>query len=163
MDGRVLIHFDGWELDYDYWVTPHSPYIHPKGWCAERGVVLNKPKGYRGDFTWERYLEETRSKSVPNWAFKSTKHETTYFKKGMKLEVVDKWNPIFVRVATITDVAMRQVKVHFDGWPHDSFDFWIEDDSPNLHPTNWCSKTGHPLLSPLSMYFKRILHYLKKS
>ena len=31
MDGRVLIHFDGWELDYDYWVTPHSPYIHPKG------------------------------------------------------------------------------------------------------------------------------------
>ena len=31
MDGRVLIHFDGWELDYDYWVTPQSPYIHPKG------------------------------------------------------------------------------------------------------------------------------------
>ena len=31
MDGRVLIHFDGWDLDYDYWVTPSSPYIHPKG------------------------------------------------------------------------------------------------------------------------------------
>ena len=31
MDGRVLVHFDGWELDYDYWVTPQSPYIHPKG------------------------------------------------------------------------------------------------------------------------------------
>ena len=31
MDGRVLIHFDGWDLAYDYWVTPSSPYIHPKG------------------------------------------------------------------------------------------------------------------------------------
>ena len=71
----------------------------------------------------------------------------------MKLEVVDKWNPIFVRVATVTDVAMRQIKVHFDGWPHDSFDFWIEDDSPNLHPTNWCNKTGHPLMPPLSKKF----------
>ena len=26
-----LIHFDGWDLEYDYWVTPSSPYIHPKG------------------------------------------------------------------------------------------------------------------------------------
>ena len=31
MDGRVLIHFDGWDLEFDYWVTPSSPYIHPKG------------------------------------------------------------------------------------------------------------------------------------
>ncbi len=37
MDGRVLVHFDGWDLDYDYWVTPNSPYIHPKGWCADKG------------------------------------------------------------------------------------------------------------------------------
>ena len=133
------------------------------GWCAEKGIVLNKPKGYRGDFSWERYLEETRSKAVPNWAFKSSKHESTQFKKGMKLEVVDKWNPIFVRVATVTDVAMRQIKVHFDGWPHDSFDFWIEDDSPNLHPTNWCNKTGHPLMPPLSKKFFFCTHGQKSS
>ena len=31
MDGRILIHFDGWDLDYDYWVTPSSPYVRPKG------------------------------------------------------------------------------------------------------------------------------------
>lgn len=22
LDGRVLVHFDGWEIDYDYWVVP---------------------------------------------------------------------------------------------------------------------------------------------
>ncbi len=37
MDGRVLVHFDGWDLDYDYWVTPNSPYIHPRGWCSDNG------------------------------------------------------------------------------------------------------------------------------
>ena len=46
MDGRVLIHFDGWEMDYDYWVTPHnSPYVHPVGWCQENGQELHPPKG----------------------------------------------------------------------------------------------------------------------
>jgi hypothetical protein len=44
-DGRILIHFDGWEIEYDYWVKPDSPYIRPKGWCDQSGVTLNKPKG----------------------------------------------------------------------------------------------------------------------
>lgn len=86
-----------------------------KGWCSENGIVLNKPKGYRGEFAWERYLEETRSKPVPQWAFKNTKNDSSQFRKGMKIEVVDRWNPVFVRVATISDVANRQVKIHFDG------------------------------------------------
>jgi lethal(3)malignant brain tumor-like protein len=45
MDGRILVHFDGWEADYDYWVIPHiSPYIHPVGWCQQHGLELNPPK-----------------------------------------------------------------------------------------------------------------------
>ena len=39
------VHFDGWELDFDYWTTPTSPYIHPLGWCEQNGVKLNPPKG----------------------------------------------------------------------------------------------------------------------
>ena len=39
MDGRVLIHFDGWDLEYDYWVTPSSPYIHPKGIFFQRFII----------------------------------------------------------------------------------------------------------------------------
>ena len=122
------------------------------GWCAERRVVLNKPKGYRGEFSWDRYLEETRSKAVSNWAFKTPKNEVSHFKKGMKLEVIDKWNPIFCRVATVVDVAFHQIKIHFDGWPLDTFDFWTEDYSPDIHPVSWCAKTGHPLMPPLSKF-----------
>ena len=46
LDGRVLVHFDGWEIDYDYWVVPSSsPYVHPVGWCREKGIELNPPRG----------------------------------------------------------------------------------------------------------------------
>ena len=129
------------------------------GWCAERRVVLNKPKGYRGEFSWDRYLEETRSKAVSNWAFKTPKNEVSHFKKGMKLEAIDKWNPIFCRVATVVDVAFHQIKIHFDGWPLDSFDFWTEDYSPDIHPVSWCAKTDHPLMPPLSKFnFLTISH-----
>ena len=39
------VHFDGWEMDFDYWTSPNSPYIHPLGWCEQNGVKLNPPKG----------------------------------------------------------------------------------------------------------------------
>ena len=53
------------------------------------------------------------------------------------------------RVCTVSEVSGRQLKVHYDGWP-DEYDWWFDDDSPDIHPTSWCSKTGHPLMPPLS-------------
>ena len=71
-----------------------------------------KHLGYRGDFKWDKYLEETRCRAVPAWAFRSQKSSTTsLFRKGMKLEAVDRRNPILVRVATVTDVVYRQLRV----------------------------------------------------
>ncbi|NWI66403.1 LMBL3 protein, partial [Todus mexicanus] len=69
------------------------------------------------------------------------------FQKNMKLEVVDKRNPVFIRVATIVDTDDYRIKVHFDGW--DSiYDYWTDVDSPDIHPAGWCTKTGHPLQPP---------------
>lgn len=67
----------------------------------------------------------------------------------MKVEVVDKRNPLLVRVATIEEVENYMVKIHFDGWS-DIYDYWLEDDSTDLHPPGWCAKTGHPLVPPIS-------------
>ena len=53
------------------------------------------------------------------------------------------------RVCTVSEVSGRQLKVHYDGWP-DEYDWWFDDDSPDIHPTSWCNKTGHPLMPPLS-------------
>ncbi|KAM3591584.1 uncharacterized protein V6R79_004299 [Siganus canaliculatus] len=42
--GRLLlIHFDGWDDDFDQWVDHQSPDIYPVGWCELMGYQLQSP------------------------------------------------------------------------------------------------------------------------
>ncbi|XP_040572377.1 lethal(3)malignant brain tumor-like protein 4 [Lepeophtheirus salmonis] len=151
LGARILIHFDGWEDDYDYWVSPDSPYVHYKGWCDEHNMELNPPNDFPEDveFEWDAYLKKTKSPVVPGHAFKC-RQENSSFKKHMKLEVVDKRNPSLIRVATVVKVNGRQIKVHFDGWP-DEYDIWVEDDSYEIFPPEWCQKVnGTSIENPLT-------------
>lgn len=73
--------------------------------------MINYCLGYDpGGFSWSKYLTETQARPVPNSAFGLVNMISAY-KKGMKLEVVDKRNPILIRVATIADVFGRHIKV----------------------------------------------------
>uniref|UniRef100_A0A8C3JN01 L3MBTL histone methyl-lysine binding protein 3 n=1 Tax=Calidris pygmaea TaxID=425635 RepID=A0A8C3JN01_9CHAR len=149
VDNRFLVHFDNWDESYDYWCEAASPHIHPVGWCKEHKRTLITPPDYphAKHFSWEKYLEETSSLPAPARAFKVKPSHG--FQKNMKLEVVDKRNPVFIRVATIVDTDDYRIKIHFDGW--DSiYDYWTDVDSPDIHPAGWCTKTGHPLQPPLS-------------
>ncbi|NXC92960.1 LMBL3 protein, partial [Certhia familiaris] len=159
VDNRFLVHFDNWDESYDYWCEAASPHIHPVGWCKEHKRTLITPPDYphAKHFSWEKYLEETSSLPAPARAFKVKPSHG--FQKNMKLEVVDKRNPIFIRVATIVDTDDYRIKVNFDGW--DSiYDYWIDVDSPDIHPAGWCTKTGHPLQPPLSKGNHTVLHLL---
>ncbi|XP_077018999.1 lethal(3)malignant brain tumor-like protein 3 isoform X2 [Tamandua tetradactyla] len=149
VDNRFLVHFDNWDESYDYWCEASSPHIHPVGWCREHRRTLITPPGYPNvkHFSWDKYLEETNSLPAPARAFKVKPPHG--FQKKMKLEVVDKRNPMFIRVATVADTDDYRIKVHFDGWSS-CYDYWIDADSPDIHPVGWCSKTGHPLQPPLS-------------
>ncbi|XP_020039914.2 lethal(3)malignant brain tumor-like protein 3 isoform X2 [Castor canadensis] len=149
VDNRFLVHFDNWDESYDYWCEASSPHIHPVGWCKEHRRTLVTPPGYSTvkHFSWDKYLEETNSLPAPARAFKVKPPHG--FQKKMKLEVVDKRNPVFIRVATVADTDDHRIKVHFDGW-NGCYDYWIDADSPDIHPVGWCSKTGHPLQPPLS-------------
>lgn len=149
VDNRFLVHFDHWDESYDYWCEASSPHIHPVGWCKEHRRTLITPPGYPNvkHFSWDKYLEETNSLPAPARAFKVKPPHG--FQKKMKLEVVDKRNPVFIRVATVADTDDHRIKVHFDGWSS-TYDYWIEADSPDIHPVGWCSKTGHALQPPLS-------------
>ncbi|XP_004422370.1 PREDICTED: lethal(3)malignant brain tumor-like protein 3 isoform X2 [Ceratotherium simum simum] len=148
VDNRFLVHFDNWDESYDYWCEASSPHIHPVGWCKEHRRTLITPPGYPNvkHFSWDKYLEETNSLPAPARAFKVKPPHG--FQKKMKLEVVDKRNPMFVRVTTVADTDDHRIKVHFDGW-NSCYDYWIDADSPDIHPVGWCSKTGHPLQPPL--------------
>ncbi|XP_006885056.1 PREDICTED: lethal(3)malignant brain tumor-like protein 3 isoform X2 [Elephantulus edwardii] len=149
VDNRFLVHFDNWDESYDYWCEASSPHIHPVGWCKEHRRTLITPPGYPNvkHFSWDKYLEETNSLPAPARAFKVKPPHG--FQKKMRLEVVDKRNPIFIRVATVSDTDDHRIKVHFDGWSA-CYDYWIDADSPDIHPVGWCSKTGHPLQPPLN-------------
>ncbi|XP_069324354.1 lethal(3)malignant brain tumor-like protein 4 isoform X1 [Eulemur rufifrons] len=147
VEDRLLVHFDNWDDSYDYWCDVNSPYVQPVGWCQENGRTLIAPQGYPDpeNFSWTEYLEATQTNAVPAKVFKMRLPHG--FLPNMKLEVVDKRNPRLIRVATITDVDDQRVKVHFDGWDP-KYDYWVEADSPDIHPVRWCDVTGHPLEVP---------------
>ncbi|KAK6474192.1 lethal(3)malignant brain tumor-like protein 4 isoform X1 [Huso huso] len=148
VDNRLLIHFDNWDESYDYWCEASSPYIHPVGFCQEMGLTLTAPAEYKHpkSFSWEKYLEETGSQAAPARAFKQRPPHG--FQENMKLEAVDKRNPMLIRVSTIAATEEHRLKIHFDGWSQE-YDYWVDADSPDIHPVGWCAKTGHPLQNPL--------------
>ncbi|XP_073722957.1 lethal(3)malignant brain tumor-like protein 2 isoform X2 [Misgurnus anguillicaudatus] len=45
VDRLLLLHFDGWESEFDQWVDCHSPEIYPVGWCEITGYQLQPPIG----------------------------------------------------------------------------------------------------------------------
>ncbi|XP_052002940.1 lethal(3)malignant brain tumor-like protein 3 [Xyrauchen texanus] len=147
VDNRLLIHFDNWDDTYDYWCESSSPYIHPVGYCEEVELTLTTPAEYKHPnvFSWEKYLEKTGTQAAPARAFKQRPPHG--FQTWMKLEAVDKRNAMLIRVATISDTEDHRIKIHFDGWS-DEYDYWLDADSPELHPVGWCQKTGHPLQYP---------------
>ncbi|KAK2173394.1 hypothetical protein NP493_879g01071 [Ridgeia piscesae] len=146
---RILIHFDGWEDTYDYWCDPSSPYIHPMGWCQESGKPLSPPNDWKDidGFTWEDYLAKTKTQAVAARAFKM--RPANQFEVDMKLEAVDQRNPLLIRVASVSAIETHRIKIHFDGWAP-AYDYWVDDDSPDIHPVGWCSKTLHQLTGPVS-------------
>uniref|UniRef100_A0AAQ5XGC4 SAM domain-containing protein n=1 Tax=Amphiprion ocellaris TaxID=80972 RepID=A0AAQ5XGC4_AMPOC len=147
VDNRLLIHFDNWDDTYDYWCDASSPYIHPVGYCEEAELTLTTPAEYKEpkSFSWEKYLEETGTQAAPARAFKPRPPHG--FQIGMKVEAVDKRNPMLIRVASIMDTEDHRLKIHFDGWSSE-YDYWVETDCPDLHPVGWSQKTGHPLQYP---------------
>jgi hypothetical protein len=154
MEGRVLIHFDGWSINHDYWARPGGPWVHPVGWAASSKKKLIPPQDSQdtpNSFSWPAYLAAQGSRPVPAWAFRcpGSSRDQTEFRTGQRLEAVDMHNPLLVRVVSIVGVAGRRVRVNYDGWPEE-FQVWLEDVSPELHPAGWAQRTGHPLQEPLT-------------
>ncbi|XP_075905131.1 lethal(3)malignant brain tumor-like protein 4 isoform X6 [Nelusetta ayraudi] len=147
MDDRFLVHFDNWDDTYDYWCDSSSPSIHPVGWCEEHGRPLTAPQGHPNpeNFLWEEYLQETGSSAAPSSAF--CLRAAHGFQVGQKLEVVDRRNPMLIRVATVTETDDYRLKIHYDGWS-EQFDLWCDSDLSDLHPVGWCQRTGHPMEPP---------------
>ena len=69
------------------------------------------------------------------------------FKRGMIVEAVDRVNPCWVAVATISAVNEYRVLVHFDGWST-YYDYWCRYDSPEIAAVGTCHRTGLSMWTP---------------
>lgn len=69
---NVLIHFDGWTNDFDYYCLSSSYLIHPVGWCNKNGRDLTPPEGRHLHFICRNaYRAVALKKCIPMtmWAY----------------------------------------------------------------------------------------------
>ena len=46
LEGRILVHFDGWEVDYDYWVKPDSIFIQVRRRVFDHLMIIYYMAGF---------------------------------------------------------------------------------------------------------------------
>lgn len=149
---RLRIHLDKYSSQFDFWVNCDSPFIFPVGFCASTDRKLQPPKNY-DQFDWPSYLAAEKAKAAPKHCFHSRSSQLPAgFRKGMKLEAVDKANSSLVCVATINDVLGEWLLIHFDGWTNE-YDYWTRYNSPHIHSTNWCKSKGENLRSSNGFFY----------
>ncbi|XP_019112290.1 lethal(3)malignant brain tumor-like protein 1 [Larimichthys crocea] len=101
-------------------------------------------------WTWAQYLEESKAVAAPSSLFQESQRVPTVkngFKQGMKLEGIDPQHPSMYFVLTVAEVCGYRLRLHFDGYS-DCHDFWVNANSPDIHPPGWCESTGHKLHTP---------------
>eukprot|EP01060_Flectonema_neradi_P041287 TRINITY_DN975_c0_g1_i1.p1 TRINITY_DN975_c0_g1~~TRINITY_DN975_c0_g1_i1.p1 ORF type:complete len:443 (+),score=68.99 TRINITY_DN975_c0_g1_i1:59-1330(+) len=75
---EILIHFDGWGSEYDYWTNIGTPDIAPIGTCRSLGYQLEAPRGVPFN-SWREYLTRENREATPVAAFQT---EIPFFSNG---------------------------------------------------------------------------------
>lgn len=149
---RLRLRLDGSDNKNDFWRLVDSNEIHPIGHCEKHGGMLQPPLGFRMNASsWPMFLLKTLNgaEMAPSKVFKREPPtpRCNSFQVGMKLEAIDKKNPLLICAATVGAVKGEMIHVTFDGW-RGAFDYWCRFDSRDIFPVGWCAKSGHPLQPP---------------
>ncbi|XP_035865743.1 lethal(3)malignant brain tumor-like protein 1 isoform X2 [Phyllostomus discolor] len=121
--------------------TPES-----EEWSGSQPVPEEKKEGW----SWESYLEEQKAITAPVSLFQDYQvvpHNKNGFRLGMKLEGIDPQHPSMYFILTVAEVCGYRLRLHFDGYA-ECHDFWVNANSPDIHPAGWFEKTGHKLQPP---------------
>lgn len=147
------LRYEGYEEDdsHDFWVYLFSDDVHGVGWCASQGKALVPPKNILRKLPdWTMYLIKklTGSRTLPNnFSELITDSLKTRFRKGMKLEVVDKNRVSSVRVATVELTVGGRLLVSYDGAEPENSGFWTHEKSSLVHPIGWAQFVSHELVA----------------
>ncbi|XP_053397453.1 sex comb on midleg-like protein 2 isoform X1 [Mercenaria mercenaria] len=149
---RLRLRLDGSDNKNDFWRLVDSSDLHPIGHSEKHGGLLQPPLGFRmNPSSWPSFMQKTLNGAVcaPDSCFRSEPPppRRNEFKVGMKLEAVDRKNPMLICPATVGAINGDQIHVRFDGWKG-AFDYWCRYDDRDIFAVGWCAKTGHPLQPP---------------
>ncbi|KAB1262478.1 Lethalmalignant brain tumor-like protein 1 [Camelus dromedarius] len=125
--------------------TPES-----EEWNSSQPAPGEKKEGW----SWDSYLEEQKAITAPVSLFKdyqAVTHNKNGFRLGMKLEGIDPQHPSMYFILTVAEVCGYRLRLHFDGYS-ECHDFWINANSPDIHPAGWFEKTGHKLQPPKGLW-----------
>ncbi|XP_058535461.1 lethal(3)malignant brain tumor-like protein 1 isoform X2 [Ochotona princeps] len=125
--------------------TPES-----EKWSSSQPGVAASSGEKKEEWTWESYLEEQKAVTAPVSLFQDSQTvpaNKNGFKMGMKLEGIDPQHPSMYFILTVAEVCGYRLRLHFDGYS-ECHDFWVNANSPDIHPAGWFEKTGHKLQPP---------------
>ncbi|XP_055977964.1 lethal(3)malignant brain tumor-like protein 1 isoform X3 [Sorex fumeus] len=111
-----------------------------------RGPLGDTKEGW----SWESYLEEQKAVTAPVSLFQDCQVAPEIkngFRQGMKLEGIDPQHPSLYFILTVAEVCGYRLRLHLDGYS-ECHDFWVNANSPDIHPAGWFEKTGHTLQPP---------------
>uniref|UniRef100_A0A8C9F330 Lethal(3)malignant brain tumor-like protein 1 n=1 Tax=Pavo cristatus TaxID=9049 RepID=A0A8C9F330_PAVCR len=117
--------------------------------CAHASVTVGSASEEKKEgWSWASYLEEQKAVAAPLDLFRDvTSQHKNGFKVGMKLEGIDPQHPSMYFILTVAEVCGYRMRLHFDGYS-ECHDFWLNADSPDIHPAGWFEETGHKLQPP---------------
>ncbi|CAG0921203.1 unnamed protein product [Notodromas monacha] len=103
---RLCLRLDGGDNSNDFWRLVDSVEIGPIGQCEKNGGMLQPPLGFRMNASfWPVFLLKNLNgaEMAPPKCFKRepATPEVNLFQPGMKLEAIDRKNPLFICTATV--------------------------------------------------------------
>ncbi|KAJ0022622.1 hypothetical protein NQD34_014756 [Periophthalmus magnuspinnatus] len=115
-------------------------------------VTGSAPVGLRNkSWSWQPYLDQQNATAAPPEVFNQYQscpsRRSCGFRVGMKLEGVDPLHTSLFCVLTVAEVIGCRLRLHIDGFS-ETYDFWVNSDSPEIRPVGFCQETGRRLHPP---------------
>ncbi|XP_038591685.1 lethal(3)malignant brain tumor-like protein 2 isoform X2 [Micropterus salmoides] len=152
---KALLRYEGFEHDssHDFWSSLVSGELSPIGWCAMTSKLLVPPQDVKQNIPdWKEYLmgKLVGANTLPvDIYLKLAESMKTFFRIGMRVEVVDPKHVSRTRVAIIDSIIGGRLRLVYEDQsdaPENAIsDFWCHMWSPLLHPIGWSKRVGHAI------------------
>ncbi|XP_066283579.1 scm-like with four MBT domains protein 1 isoform X2 [Branchiostoma lanceolatum] len=153
----LLLRYDGYKNDRssDFWCDITTADVHPIGWCAQNGRMLQPPDAIRDKCSdWGEFLVQTLTgaRTAPSHLLEGPNKgimPVDQIRPGMRVEVGEEKEPVALWIAVIMENIGGRLRLRWDGVGNtETHDFWLFYLSPRLHPVGWAQKHGCYLKPP---------------